>query len=186
MTFMRRYRFLTIAAVAASLVGCQHASDNQAAAGPPSAAPLAEQPRDERSSFYTVPTYDPRRDPAEDLAMTIQLAKTKQKRILLQVGGNWCGWCHVLEKTFRQNPRIASLLDRHFLVMKVNVEPINPNYAFLAQLPHVVSYPYLFVLDSDGTILHAQDPTAFEWGRGYSEQALLAFLSDWRSVDSEQ
>lgn len=39
--------------------------------------------------FYSVDSYDASRDPAADLAATAKLAQADNKRILLEIGGDW-------------------------------------------------------------------------------------------------
>lgn len=46
--------------------------------------------------FYVVDHYDPARDPAADLELTVQRAEAENKRILLVIGGEWCIWCEYL------------------------------------------------------------------------------------------
>lgn len=60
--------------------------------------PLAAQDSDEQGSFYTVAEYGIDRDPAADLKATVERAQAGGKRILIQVGGEWCGWCKLLEE----------------------------------------------------------------------------------------
>ena len=38
---------------------------------------------------YTVSEYDPMRDAARDLAATVKQAKVENKRIILEIGGQW-------------------------------------------------------------------------------------------------
>jgi len=52
----------------------------------------------EKPSFYTVDHYDTARNPADDLAKTVTRAKAEKKRILIQVGGDWCGWCKLMSR----------------------------------------------------------------------------------------
>ena len=52
-------------------------------------APQDSSTATESASLYTVNTYDPQADPAEDLARTVSLASTRGKRIILQIGGDW-------------------------------------------------------------------------------------------------
>ena len=51
------------------------------------------------ASFFTVAEYDPTHNPVKDLEATVQRAQAESKRILLDVGGEWCGWCHTLDAT---------------------------------------------------------------------------------------
>lgn len=123
--------------------------------------------------------YDPGRDPARDLQNAIYEAKAGAKRIILEVGGEWCGWCHLLERFTHEDPAIDRLWSRAFVTVKVNVSQENENRQFLARYPSVSGYPHLFVLDSDGAFLHSQPTGAFEEGRGYSRERILAFLNQW-------
>jgi thiol:disulfide interchange protein len=129
------------------------------------------------SSPYIVDTYDPKRDPADDIKTAI--AKAKGKHILVQVGGDWCGWCHLISKYFKENEKVAAALAKNYLIVKVNYSDENQNEAFLKQYPAIPSYPFLYVLNSDGKLLHAQRTDPLEEGKGYSEERMLSFLNEW-------
>ena len=126
---------------------------------------------------YSVEKYDPQRDAAEDLKATI--AKAKGKRILMQVGGDWCGWCHLMNKYFHENEKVAAVLAKDFIIQKVNYSEENRNQDFLSKYPAIKGYPHIFVLESDGTLLHSQNTADLEEGKGYSEKAVLEFLAKW-------
>ena len=91
--------------------------------------------------------FDPKRDPAKDLAEAVKVAKKQNKRILLDVGGEWCGWCHKLDKFFATNLEAAKILKEKYFVVKVNFSPENENVAFLSKYPKISGYPHLFVLE---------------------------------------
>jgi thiol:disulfide interchange protein len=123
--------------------------------------------------------YDPRRDPERDLQSAIGEARAGAKRIILELGGEWCGWCHLLERVTHEDQEISRLWSRAFVTVKVNVSQENGNERFLARYPSVAGYPHLFVLDSDGQLLQSQATAEFEEGRGYSRERILAFLNRW-------
>jgi thiol:disulfide interchange protein len=129
---------------------------------------------------YSVKDYDPKRDPAADLAAAIAQAKAGNKRILLQVGGEWCGWCHRLDEYFATHPAVARELQDGYVILKVNYSDENENAEFLSQFPKVEGYPHLFVLDRDGKLLHSQPTAALEHGQSYGEPTVLIFLSSWK------
>lgn len=131
-------------------------------------------------SFYSVPHYDEKRDPSVDLAMTKKTARQTQKRILLQVGGDWCNWCGRLAEVLVENAQLRSVLEEKFLIMKV-ASQTQYSDAFLADYPKILSYPHLFVLSDKGELLHSQDMEELEQGEGYDEDALLEFLETWAS-----
>ena len=130
---------------------------------------------------YSVDVYDPSRDPAVDLAATVAQAKASGKRILLQVGGDWCSWCHRLDAYIQVQPAVARALGENFILMKVNYSDENHNEAFLSQDPAIPGYPHWFVLDADGKLLHSQDTADLEAGETYSQPAILMVVDQWKA-----
>jgi hypothetical protein len=126
-----------------------------------------------------VNVYDPARDPAEDLRLTILIARQENKRILLELGGDWCIWCKYLDTFFSTHEDILQFRAGNFVFVKVNVSSENKNLDFLAQFPEPDGYPHIFVLDSDGTLLHSQDTGELEQGRSYNPEKFMAFLKEW-------
>lgn len=123
--------------------------------------------------------YDPTRDPAADLQVAITQAQAENKRILLEVGGNWCTWCYIMHDFYADHPDLQQLLDEAYIVVRVNFSPENPNEAFLAQYPEISGFPHLFVLESDGTFLHSQNTADLEAGNSYNLKKYTAFLNEW-------
>ena len=123
--------------------------------------------------------YDPESDPWKDLKAAVVEAKAGNRRILLEVGGEWCTWCHILDNFLEQNDTVKELWSRNFVTMKVNTSPENWNWGFLGQYPSIPAYPHLFVLDSDGSFLHSQNTGELESGKSYSRDAIEAFLTTW-------
>jgi len=122
--------------------------------------------------------FDPARNPDKDLQQAIALARNN-KRIILDVGGEWCIWCHRLDKFFDDNADIKKFMDENFIVVKVNFSPDNKNENFLSNYPKIPGYPHLFVLDKDGKFLHSQDTGKLEAGKGYSKDSVMTFLNKW-------
>ncbi|MCA9261526.1 MAG: thioredoxin family protein [Planctomycetales bacterium] len=151
------------------------AASDPASASAGSNAAVAE----DAPEFYTVDHYDPERSPAEDLSATIDRAQQENKRILLQAGGNWCGWCRLMSKFMHANQAVRAELGKSYLVMKVNFSDEQENTAFFEQYPEAAGYPHLWVLDADGTLLHSQPTAELEEGQGYNEEKFLAFLHKW-------
>jgi len=140
----------------------------------------AEAPRSEKPAFYTVDHYDNERNPADDLATTVTRAKTEKKRILIQVGGDWCGWCRLMSQFIETNTKVREAIENNYLLMKVTENGDQKNAAFLSQYPSIPGYPHLFVLDSDGKFLHSQGTSELEEGHGYNETVYLEFLNKWK------
>ncbi|GAB6281511.1 MAG: hypothetical protein STSR0008_02510 [Ignavibacterium sp.] len=123
--------------------------------------------------------YDPTRNPEEDLNKTIVEAKKTGKRILLEVGGDWCIWCHKLDKFFEENKDVKKFLDDHFILMKVNFSKENKNEKLLSNYPEIPGYPHIFVLDKNGKLLHSQNTGELESGDHHDREKMLAFLKRW-------
>jgi thioredoxin-related protein len=123
--------------------------------------------------------FDPTRDPQRDLWAAMELAKVQNKRILLDVGGEWCGWCHLLDRTLAADRSLSAFIPAHFVVVKVNFSPENPNKDFLSCFPSIIGYPHLYFLDHDGQLLHSQNTDVLESGKSYDPQLLLELFQRW-------
>ncbi len=51
-----------------------------------------------------------------------RLAQQEDKPILLDIGAVWCHWCHVMDVESYENPEIASLINQHFVAIKVDMD----------------------------------------------------------------
>jgi thioredoxin-related protein len=129
-------------------------------------------------SFYTVGHYDKASDPAADLTETLEIAKANGKRVILQVGGDWCVWCARISEYMDTNETVHGILDDNFVVMKVTYPGDNAD-AFLEQYPTCEGYPHLFVLENDGTFMHSQGTGELEEGKGYDQDVFVEFLESW-------
>ena len=125
--------------------------------------------------------FDPARDAASDVANAVALAKAQGKRIIVDVGGEWCSWCHILDGFVASNDDVKSLVDSRYVWVKVNYSKENKNEAYLSRWPPVAGYPHLFVLDADGTLLHSQDTGELEAGKSYDKAKFVAFVERWAS-----
>lgn len=130
--------------------------------------------------LFSVDVYDPGRDAAADLKEAVQIATSTNRRILLEVGGEWCSWCHALDRFLTEQVEVRQALAKKFVMMKVNMSEENRNEAFLGQFPEIPGYPHLFVLDQNGALLHSQGTAELEQDRSYSVEAFLAFIEKWK------
>lgn len=131
------------------------------------------------SDYRPVTVYDVSRDPAKDLQDAIAEATRTNKRILLEVGGDWCVYCSIMDSTFQEHSQLRKVRDAYFVTMKVNFSKENPNAVFLSHYPRIVDYPHFFVLDSKGALLHSQPTHSFEHGKKYNAGKIDAFLKKW-------
>ena len=129
--------------------------------------------------YIPVTKYDPKRNAAEDIQGAIKEAQRTNKRILLEVGGEWCSWCHTLDRFFVANPHLLLLREKNFVTVKINFSEENPNKETLSRYNAIPGYPHLFVLEQDGKFLHSQDTSVLESGSSYDLERLTTFLTRW-------
>ena len=100
--------------------------------------------------------YDPRRDPEKDLAAARAEAKKNRKNIFVEVGGEWCTWCHILDRFFDEHPNLEALRDKNYVPMEVSMSQESSNRAFLSRFPYIHGYPHIFILDAEGELIRSQ------------------------------
>ena len=132
-----------------------------------------------QSPYTPITKYDPKRDAAQDIRGAAAEAKRTNRRVLLEVGGEWCSWCHHMDDFFAAHPDLTSLRDKSFVTVKINFSEENPNKEVLGQFPAIAGYPHLFVLDGDGALVHSQDTSALEEGKSYNLNRFTTFLAYW-------
>ena len=146
---------------------------------------FAKQPADSlKTDSEQIQKFDPARDVKKDVQDAIRQAQKTRKRILLDVGGEWCIWCHRLDSLFLQNKDLAEYMNKYYVVVKVNVSKENRNEEFLSRYPKVAGYPHIFVLDKNGVILHSQDTGELEYPKnypvkGHDKKKVFHFLEHW-------
>ena len=123
--------------------------------------------------------FDPARDAGPDLEVALRIARAAGRRVLVEVGGEWCSWCHIMGRFFAANPDLKHYRDTRYVWLKVNWSKENKNEVFLRRFPAIRDYPHLFVLDSGGRLLHSQDTQELETTKNYDPAAMRAFLVKW-------
>jgi thioredoxin-related protein len=127
----------------------------------------------------SIAKFDPSRDAAKDIDDAIVEAQRSSRRILLDVGGEWCIWCRRIDTLLTKRTDIADYMGQHYVVVKVNYSKENKNEQLLSRYPKVAGYPHFFILDSNGKLLHSQDTSELEQGKGHDPEKVLAFLKKW-------
>ena len=118
-----------------------------------------------------------------DAQLEIERAKLEAERthrnVLLIAGGEWCGWCHMLDQTFQSSIPTRQLRDRNFVVVHVNYSKENENTCALSAYPLATGYPFLYVINPSGKLLTTSDMREFESPYGYNAMKLEEFLKKW-------
>ncbi len=131
------------------------------------------------SETFTREKFDPARDPKTDLKEAVEMATKSGKRIILDIGGEWCGWCVYMDTFFSKNPPLSKIRDDNFIWVKVNMSEQNENKTFLKLYPEPSGYPHLYILSKTGRLLRSQDTSYLELGKGYNIVKFTQFLRTW-------
>lgn len=125
--------------------------------------------------------YDPNADAKSDIEKAISKAKKEGKHVLLQIGGNWCGWCIAFDKKVNESEELKKLMNDNYVIYHLNYTKENKNSDILKDLalPQRLSFPVFVVLGANGSRLHTQNSAYLEEGEGHSVQKIKDFLENW-------
>ena len=125
-------------------------------------------------------------NPMEQIDKAIAQANEQGKFVICQVGGNWCPWCLRFADFITKDEEIAKLVDDNFVYIHVSYNPRNStnetrDKAMLKRLgnPGRFGYPVFVVLNQDGNVIHIQDSSFLEEGKGYNKEKVLRFFKAW-------
>jgi thioredoxin-related protein len=125
--------------------------------------------------------YNPDADAKADIAKALKEAKKDGKHVVLQIGGNWCGWCIAFDKKVNENEALTKLMADNFVVYHLNYSKENKNTEVLKELdfPQRFGFPVFVILDADGKRLHTQNSAYLEEGEGHSVQKIIDCFENW-------
>jgi len=101
------------------------------------------------------------------------------KRIIVDVGGDWCSYCCQMDEFFQQYSDLAQLRDDNFVTVAVFYSSENKNENFLSRYPKVEGIPHFFVLEKDGSLLHSQHVLDLRSSGAYDPGKMKDFLIKW-------
>ena len=133
----------------------------------------------QEAGYQPVTKFVPERNAEQDLAMAIKEAEKSNKTILLDVGGEWCIWCHRIDEFIESDKEIKNFLDKNYVVLKINYSKENKNEDFLSKYPKIEGYPHFFVLNKEGRLIHSQNTGELEHEKSYSKEKMMSFLKKW-------
>lgn len=134
--------------------------------------------------------YDETLTPLHQIDQAVAKADSVGKRVICQVGGNWCPWCLRLADFLDRDETLRQFIVDNFIYIHVNYRPGAPSDAakaaqdstMLARLgdPTHFGYPVLVVLGEQGRVLHIQETGCLEKEKSYDRDKLLQFFSRWK------
>jgi Thioredoxin-like len=129
--------------------------------------------------------YDVEADPFDQYQQAIEQAGATNKLVLIVAGGDWCRWCHVLNRFIASNEDVETRMNDTFVVMKVYVGPGNFNELFFSQLPEAYGAPHFWIVSPQREVLASQSTAKLERGKSsYDKESFLAFIEQWKSISS--
>ena len=126
--------------------------------------------------------YDATENAEARIAELVKKAKTENKNIILQAGGNWCIWCLRFNDFVQTTPELKEIVDANYLYYHLNYSPENKNEKVFAKYENPgakFGYPVFIVLDQNGKMIHTQDSAVLEEGKGYSKEKVKEFFLKW-------
>jgi thioredoxin-related protein len=140
--------------------------------------PAAKTPTDQ------VKLYDPTLDGMKQIKDAVASAKKSNKHVLIQYGGNWCGWCIMFDGFCKADTSIMKIISDNYVPVKLNYSPENKNDAANEYLgnPTRFGFPVFIILDGNGKVLHIQDSSLLEEGKGYNKQKVVGFFRNWTAA----
>ena len=140
----------------------------------------AQSKKIKKHEYVPVTKFDTTRDAQKDLDAAVAEAKRVNKKIYVDVGGDWCIWCHRLDGFYQSNPDLQKYLDKHYVYLKINFSKENRNEAVLSKFPKIEGYPHIFILDKKGKLVKSKDTGELEEGKGYNHDKVMAFLKEFK------
>ena len=133
--------------------------------------------------------YDENINPLEQIDQAVEKAQAEGKFVVCQVGGNWCPWCLRFADFITNDTTISEVISQNFVYIHVNYNPRNSGgEAKVRQAAELMKrldncgrfgYPVFVVLDEKGKVLHLQDSSFLEEGKGYNKEKVLRFFENW-------
>jgi len=125
--------------------------------------------------------YDNLGDADEDLAAAMTRARSDGKRVLIELGADWCVDCIVLANVMRI-PTLASFVADHYDVVLVDVGRFNRNTAIAERYGIALrrdGVPAILILDRGGKLLNPGHTAVLVDARRLQPQAIADWLAQW-------
>lgn len=137
----------------------------------------------QKTEGETLDIYDEAADAKSDIAAALNRAAKENKRVLIQWGANWCGWCRILHKLFQEDNTIARKLLYEYELIMVDVAQFDKNIDLADKYgaefkSKNAGVPYLTILNKDGNVVANQDTGSLEKDKAHDPEKVLAFLTE--------
>jgi len=116
---------------------------------------------------------------AKQVQEAFRTAAKTHRKVLMDLGGNWCPDCRILAGIF-EVPQVNAWLNSQFVVVPVNVGRMNTNLDIAQKYGVTVkAVPTVLVVTPDGKLLDPDGTVALGNARAMSPQAVLDLIGQW-------
>ena len=124
--------------------------------------------------------YDDRADADKALAATIARTKANGKRVLIDLGGNWCTDCRILAAVM-ELPELKPFIAKHYEVVEIDVGRMNRNLQIPAKygVTKLVGVPTVLIVETNGTLINATNSADLADARSMNPQGIANWLARW-------
>src|SRR5271163_2640117 len=118
-------------------------------------------------------------------------ARLANKPMLLDIGAVWCHWCHVMDRESYDDPEIATIINEHYIAMKVDRDErpdIDSRYQLaVSSLTGQGGWPLTAFLTPDGKPFYGGTyfPPADGYGRPSFRRVLLSIATAYHEKNSD-
>lgn len=125
--------------------------------------------------------YDEQINAMEQIDQAIQEAQATGRKVICQVGGNWCPWCLRFANFITNDQEIATIIKKNYVYIHVNTSKANKNEEAMLRLgnPGRFGYPVFVILDKEGRVMQTQKSDYMELDKGYDRKKVLEFFLSW-------
>jgi thiol:disulfide interchange protein len=136
-------------------------------------------------SDLTVPDapYDTKANADAQVDAAIARAKKDGKRVMIDLGGNWCADCRILAGLM-ELPEMHAFLAAHYEMVSINVGRFDTNLQIPARYgitQRLEGVPAILVVTTDGKLVNPGRVSAIQDARHMTPQALADWLAQWAS-----
>ena len=148
----------------------------------PAAAATAPKPSIatlEQLPVLTMQPYDEGANADAQVAAAFARAQKSHKRVLIDLGGNWCGDCIILAN-FVKLPEMRRFVQAHYEEVSVDVGRFNRNLHIPARFgvtKKLEGVPALLIVTPDGKLVNGANIFATADARHMTPQALADYLA---------
>jgi thiol:disulfide interchange protein len=125
--------------------------------------------------------FDQGADADSDVERAVAQARKQNKRLLIDLGANWCADCRVLS-AIMEMPDVRRFLDGHYVVVVVDVGHLDRNLEIPARFGlggRLEGVPAVLIAEPDGELVNRGHTAALLDAGRMTPQAIADWLASW-------